>query len=302
MVIVAIILLIISIQGFEKSELLDAEIDEVLQELNDKTLILLDLCYDTKSLEALQLCKTRDIPRIIESCKDKQQSGLPVCSDPRLKDFSLTIDSRIENVIDEPDIVPSIKNVFDLANQNMLDFMDRCTSYTSDSLLNGCARDAKQMVEICNTDSTVLACSDPRLRQIANNNVQSKTDIQSPIKSESSLEEIPYDADLQWILARTVRNCIENTTVFLNEATDVLDGKSSYDNYEESIQINAEKISICSAEIKEIEEDYCHWFGPSCTVTEGFESYWELIPKLELLSDDMCEKLGYMCMYNFNEN
>jgi hypothetical protein len=72
--------------------------------------------------------------------------------------------------------------------------------------------------------------------------------------------------------------------------------------FEESIQINVEKISICSADIKEIEIDYCHWFEPSCTETGRFESYWELIPKLQSLSEDMCEKLDYTCMYTFEKN
>ena len=299
--VLAVIFGIITIQGFERSEKLGQEIGEVTLEAEDAAITLIDACTQAKTDQDFQTC-TIGMTDVLELCGSNSRTFEKVCggeNGDKIKAF-LEMPKK-QNELSEP------KSAIEIAelnfNEKSLTALDVCMTVVSKQDLDKCKTTINIIKEQCKDprSSHLSVCSDSRIDKILLRTNQ-EINQESSSASEKSIAKLPVDADLQFILARTVRDCIENTTVFLYEATDVLEEKSSYDNYEESIQIQVETISICSSEIKKIETSYCHWFEPSCTETGKFKSYWELIPKLQSLSDEMCEKLGYMCMYNFDEN
>lgn len=89
---------IITIPGFEQSEMVKSDKEAELEKTNKKNLSVLDICYSIQNLDILQYCKNESIPEIINNCKYKENLELSVCSDPRLKTFYGDMDERIKSL------------------------------------------------------------------------------------------------------------------------------------------------------------------------------------------------------------
>ena len=74
----------------------DPKFQANLVELSKAGNDLLNICMNTENLEALYSCRNVSIPQLLNNCKDKYISTLEICSDPRLAEFSITIDERID--------------------------------------------------------------------------------------------------------------------------------------------------------------------------------------------------------------
>ena len=342
----------------------DAETQILAQKLNDAFIEMLDICTTTNNIADLRGCKSISIPPIIEHCNDKQYPTTSVCSDIRLKEFSNTIDERIEtaNVIlsneidasysrtdalqfeliehcsvlktnldycknsmlelknecmrnesrdlpscDDPRIEEILNreplqssDVIENSNNQAMDFLASCTLAKTESSIKNCVDTANKMIELCNIDASVQACNDPRLKEIANYDVQS---IQDPeITTPYSSEQIPIDNKLQAMYARTVRDCIEETTVFSNYVLTLVNLDSISDELNMSVNSMAQDRNVSCGDIKEIESNYCYLFNPSCTETGRFEAYWEIMPKLNSSFEQICTNTGQFCGFNYKEN
>ena len=80
--ILAIIFLIITIQGFQKSEYLESEIIEDVKQVDIAAINLLNACDDAQTEDDFLRCEDGK-SSIIESCK--QHPEMSVCNDPRLR-------------------------------------------------------------------------------------------------------------------------------------------------------------------------------------------------------------------------
>ncbi len=340
----------------------DAESQILAQKLNDASIKMLDICTTTNNLVDLRGCKSTSIPQIIEHCNDEQYPTTSVCSDVRLKEFSNTIDVRIESankdylnkmtiLLSEIDFHQSkqiehcyvlktnlgsckvfmieIKNdcmeeglrnipscndprieeiinrvslqsndIIEDSNNQMMDFLASCMLEKTKS----CVDSAKKSIELCNIDASVPACNDPRLDEIANYDLQTTQDTEI-IMPQSTSEQIPIDTNLQAMYARTVRDCVEDTLVFDNFMLTIVNLDSISDGDERLISAynGAERLNICSVDVREIESNYCYLFNPSCTETGKFETFWEVIPRLQSSFDQVCSNTGKLCGYIFSE-
>lgn len=341
----------------------DAEMQVIATELNELLNEQLELCTTTDHLGDLRGCKSESIPKMIEICNDEQNSNLPVCSDIKLKEFSNTIDERIEtaNVILSNEIDASysrtdalqfeliehcsvlktnlyscknsileLKNecirnesrelpscndprieeilnreplqsndVIENSNNQAMDFLASCAQVKTKS----CVDSANKMIELCNIDASVQACNDPRLNEIANYDVQSiqDTEITNP---ERTTEQSQMDFNIQRMYSATIRGCIEDNEIFANYMLTIVNLDSIDDGDERLVSVynGAERLNICSADIREIESKYCNSFKPSCTETGKFETFWEVIPKIQSSFDQVCMNTGKLCNYAFHEN
>lgn len=332
----------------------DAEMQIIDQKLNQNFLEQLDICTNSDSIELLQSCKSEAIPQIIERCNDKQFSTLPICSDVRFKEFSNTVDERIESarnhmdaLLNEIDVAQSkqiehcyvLQTNLDSCKNSMLEMKNRCIDedlpscndprieeiinrvplQSNDVIENSnnqvmdflascmltktksCVDNANKIIELCNIDASVPACNDPRLDEIANYDVQS---IQDPeiTNSQTKYEQSQIDTNLQAIYARTVRDCIEETTVFSDYVLTLVNLDSISDELNMSVNSMAQDRNVSCGDIKEIESNYCYLFNPSCTETGRFEAYWEIMPKLNSSFEQICTNTGQFCGFNYKEN
>lgn len=335
----------------------DPELQKLQIEMNKSLIKLLDLCVNGDTVDLLQMCKSELIQKISEACNDKQNFNLSVCSDIRLKEFSNTIDERIEsasahldNVINNVDVAQSkqieycsvlktnlgscknsmleMKNhcmeeglrnlpscndprieeiinrvplqsndIIENANNQMMDFLATCTLVKTKS----CVDSAKKSIELCNIDASVQACNDPRLDEIANYDLQTIQDPEITTSPHPS-EQIPIDTNLQAMYARTVRDCIEETTVFSDYVLTLVNLDSISDELNMSVNSMAQDRNVSCGDIKEIESNYCYLFNPSCTETGRFEAYWEIMPKLNSSFEQICTNTGQFCGFNYKEN
>ena len=341
----------------------DAETQILAQKVNDASIKMLDICTTTNNLVDLRGCKSTSIPQIIEHCNDKQYPTTSVCSDVRLKEFSDTVDVRIESankdylnklaiLTDEIDTeqskqidhcsvlkthldvckdsmieienhcmeeglrnLPSCNDprieeiinrvplqsddVIENSNNQVMDFLASCTQVKTKS----CVDSANKMIKLCNIDASVQACNDPRLKEIANYDVQSiqDTEITNP---ESTSEQSQMDFNIQRMYGATIQGCIEDNEIFANYMLTIVNLDSIDDGDERLISVynGAERLNICSTDIREIESIYCDSFNPSCTETGKFETFWEIIPKIQSSFDQVCTNTGKLCNYAFHEN
>jgi len=94
----ALIYGIYEVVTFDEQLLENPEFQETLSEWNDASYNLLEICMNTDNLIDLEGCKSDvGIPSIIEGCKINPQSTTSVCSEPRLNEFFVNIDQRINS-------------------------------------------------------------------------------------------------------------------------------------------------------------------------------------------------------------
>ena len=122
-------------------------------ELNTVYLKMLDQCSAVNDSSTLSSCKTM-IMQMQDTCSSMGSNQGPACNDP-----------RIGQILNKQISPPS--NVYDAASQNMESFINLCMISQDSSAIQDCATKARQMISLCQS-TTVQACSDPRLQQIAN--------------------------------------------------------------------------------------------------------------------------------------
>lgn len=113
-------------------------------------------------------------PELI-SCKTSMLEIKKQCEDPKLSDTNCN-DPRIDEILNKEPI--QTNDIFEYANESILQLIDTCLA--SEELSKNCIDTAKQILEQCAIDSTVPACSDPRLKEITNadNQFNEETEIQ----------------------------------------------------------------------------------------------------------------------------
>jgi len=212
---VIVIIVSIAIAGYSVNNLVNSD-EKLLQnpkvqanllEISDAGNQILDGCMNMEaSLPMLETCKTTYMPELIENCQDSIIATLELCSDPRIQEFESTIDQRIDDKrqyvaaleLELTEIQKRIKelqehkieslekppsDIFEYANQSILELIDTCLA--RDELSQNCIDTARQILQQCALDSTVPACSDLRLLEIANYEITEQS--QSSITQDGSL-------------------------------------------------------------------------------------------------------------------
>jgi len=148
---------------------------------------LLDLCRTSDTSEdtlvRLQNCKT-DIRSLSNDCDEQViYSKTNFCSNTDFQKLDESFDQRItiveekiealqqkvEDLKKQREALESARpefneDVFEFANDSVLGYLDYCMEYPSER----CTEDAKEMLRLCSIDASVKACSDPRMKEIAN--------------------------------------------------------------------------------------------------------------------------------------
>lgn len=246
---VIVIIVSIAIAGYSVNNLVNSD-EKLLQnpkvqanllEISDAGNQILDGCMNMEaSLPMLETCKTTYMPELIESCQDSIIATLELCSDPRIQEFESTIDQRIDDKrqyvaaleLELTEIQKRIKelqehkieslekppsDIFEYANQSILELIDTCLA--RDELSQNCIDTARQILQQCALDSTVPACGDPRLSEIANygiseQNVSEVTEPTTEYESEPSyspsihatVDCIPSNDPTKFLAKVTVKN------------------------------------------------------------------------------------------------
>jgi hypothetical protein len=153
-----------------------------------------NLCYQARDANTLAECKTMML-QVQQDCNTETSydsyvgpNSLPICQDP-----------RITQILNEQINQPS--NVYDAANQNMESFMNMCMSAQDNNTIQNCATKARQMIFFCKNTS-VQACNDPRLQQIAN--------LDQPQPVSNQINTTAFN-DLNNKMQNVINSCTSNT-------------------------------------------------------------------------------------------
>ena len=242
---------------------------------------LIENCYVKKT--NLDFCKNSMLEMKNECMQNDGIRNLGSCNDPRIEEIINRIPLQSDNYID-------------IVNDQVMDLLASCTQVTTEACVNG----AKQIIEACKIDASVQACFDPRLEEIANYDVQPILDLEI-INPESTYEQIPTDNYFQAMQARTVRDCIEQTTIFSNYVSTLENLDSISLELNMAVNSMSEDRNVTCADFREVESNYCYLFS-SCTETGRFEAYWEIMPKLNSSFEKICTNTGELCGSYYEEN
>lgn len=146
-----------------KIENLRDDVDDTLNKLDKLQKDTINYCDAMRTAEGLASCGTL-LYEIQTVCLDPQVSTLPSCNDP-----------RIAGILGRQPI--QTNDIFEYANQGVLELIDTCLA--RDELSQNCINTARQILEQCAIDSTIPACSDPRLKEITNADNQFKEEIET---------------------------------------------------------------------------------------------------------------------------
>ena len=138
---------------------------------------LIENCYVKQT--NLDFCKNSLLEMKNECVQNVESRNLSSCNDPRIEEIINRIPLQSDNYID-------------IANNQVMDLLASCTQVKTEACVNA----AKQIMMACGIEATVQACSDPRLDEIANYNVQPILDSEI-INPESTFEQITTDNNLQ---------------------------------------------------------------------------------------------------------
>ena len=242
---------------------------------------LIESCY-VKTTN-LDFCKNSLLEMKNECVQNDELGNLSSCNDPRIEEIINRVPLQSDNYID-------------IVNNQVMELLASCTQVKTEACVNA----AKQIMMACGIEATVQACSDPRLEEIANYDVQPILDPEI-INPESTFEQIPIDTELQAMYARPVRDCIEETTA-LSIYVNTLENLDSISlELEMAVNSMVQDKNVTCADFREIESNYCYLFS-SCTETGRFEAYWEIMPKLNSSFEQICTNTGELCYFNYEEN
>jgi hypothetical protein len=146
----------------------------IAQELDVSLTKLLDLCYDTDNIPALQLCKT-DYHTIKTDCKEFP--SMNICSDPRLAMPSMLeakitksqerVDEILDEILDEKAVLEARLQQSDAALPDAAGlYLDACVDARTVTDITDCKAFRVQVLEICQNAPDLDICSDPRLDKI----------------------------------------------------------------------------------------------------------------------------------------
>ena len=138
---------------------------------------LIESCY-VKTTN-LDFCKNSLLEMKNECVQNDELGNLSSCNDPRIEEIINRVPLQSDNYID-------------IVNNQVMELLASCTQVKTEACVNA----AKQIMMACGIEATVQACSDPRLDEIANYNVQPILDSEI-INPESTFEQITTDNNLQ---------------------------------------------------------------------------------------------------------
>lgn len=169
----------------------DPKVQAIAKEWSVAANNLLDLCRTSDTSEdtlvRLQNCKT-DIQSLSNDCNEQVvYSKTDFCLNTDFQKLDKSFDQRITIVEEkiealqtkistlkeelgnmEPENTPSTaSDIFELTNQKMIAFFDGCMINNDEDSKKDCSETAKQMISLC-ANTSVNACNDPRLEEIAN--------------------------------------------------------------------------------------------------------------------------------------
>jgi hypothetical protein len=194
-----------------------------------------------------------------------------------LKEFSNTIDERIESASVHFDELLTNLDAAQLKMIAVCSIEENDLNLCKNSMLN--IKNECMKIEL----KDIPSCNDPRIQMIL--------DKESDTSSTSG--QIPSYDELHYADAEVIRDCSRETEIFAEDyMSKIIDLDAISENQEETIQSNVEKISICSANIREIE---AREYGSGSVI-----GYWELMPKLQSLFDQVCSNTGKFCGYTFH--
>lgn len=171
--------------------------------LNAVYLKTLDQCSVVNDSNSLSSCKA-EMTQIQQSCTSMSALNIPACNDPRIGQI-------LERQITQP------SNIYDSASQSMESFINLCMIAKDNSTIQDCSTKAKQMITMCQSTS-VQACSDPRLQQIANME-QTTNPTSSLTTSPTAVNQTTFNSTNAAILSalnECSNNAISNSTVCMN--------------------------------------------------------------------------------------
>ena len=123
--------------------------------VNSVALNVVNQCMTVTTSSDLSSCKT-SFQEIQSECKDSKFAGQPVCNDPRIAQFLLTIDDKITQSQNTTKITDTIQQIVAL-----------CSQATDPSTIQQCQQDMIKIKQECSTLSLPI-CQDVRIGQIMN--------------------------------------------------------------------------------------------------------------------------------------
>jgi hypothetical protein len=166
--------------------------------LNAVYMKILDQCSIVNDSNSLSSCKTMII-QMRDNCNLMGRNADPACNDP-----------RITQILNKQ--ITQSSNVYDTASQNMESFINLCMIAQDSNTIQDCVTKARQMINLCQSTS-VQACNDPRLEQIANMGQTTTTSGQVPVNA-TAFNNI--NNQMQNILNECTNNANSNTTLCIN--------------------------------------------------------------------------------------
>ena len=211
MIAVPIYLVIWSVSNYQNhQEEFDEERNTILKGLDDASMNVLNGCSDYVNIGNLEVCKNESIPKLIEMCNDAQYSNLSVCSDVRLKEFSNTVDQKIEFATTR---IKNAANELDVAQLKQIEY---CYPANTPIKLANCKLSIKSLVDFCSSNNLESStCNDTRINEILNREpiVFSENIIEMATQDISAfLDECNYYTN-----ESLVENCIETAKLMWDE-------------------------------------------------------------------------------------
>ncbi|MBI1829719.1 MAG: hypothetical protein HY222_00715 [Thaumarchaeota archaeon] len=139
--------------------------------LNNVTLKMIDVCSQMNDPNNISTCKI-EMLQIQQDCNSMGVNAVPACNDP-----------RIIQIMNEQ--ITQSSNVYDASSQIMESFINMCMIAQDNNTIQDCSVKARQMISLCQSTS-VQACNDPRLQQIAEITTNSNTETQSSPENSSN--------------------------------------------------------------------------------------------------------------------
>ncbi len=174
----------------ERIEILSKDYDTLRSRVDLAQYKVIETCYVKNT--NLDLCKNEMLEIKSRCVQYDEVRDLSSCNDPRIEEIINRVPSQSDNYID-------------IVNDQVMDLLESCSEVTTEACVNG----AKQIMMACGIESTVQACFDPRLEEIANYDVQSILDPEI-INPESTYEQIPTST-MSTLEKRNALNADPNT-------------------------------------------------------------------------------------------
>ena len=166
LLVLAIIFGIITIQGFERSENLGQEIDEVTLEAEDAAIRLIDVCTGAKTDQDFQTCTT-GMKDVLELCGSNSRAFEKVCGGENGDKITTFLEMS-----QKPNELSEQKSSLEIAetnfNEKSLTLLDVCIPATSQRDIESCQISVNTIKEQCkdSRSSHLAVCSDSRIDKI----------------------------------------------------------------------------------------------------------------------------------------